>query len=116
MKKIKKINMKGHVTAKLTFFDLGWRDNIIYSVKAKSEEKNKGLMMLEKLRNFFNFSKKDEEDFRKKMIEMQIKAFTPTKYFEQLKPLKKFERDEKGQIISPFTKKKDEQKEDTGKP
>ena len=116
MRKIKKINRKPNVTAKLTFFDFGWRDNIIYSVKATSKEKSKGLMMLEKLNDFFNFSKQDQEDFKKKMIEMQIKAFTPTKYFEQVKPLKKFERDERGRIISPFSIKKDEQKEDTEKP
>ena len=116
MRKIKKIYRNGEVIAKLILFDWGWRDNIIYSSKAKSGEKSKGLMMIEKLRNFFNFSKKDEEDFRKKMIEMQIKAFSPTKYFEQIKPLKKFERDEKGNIISPFSIKKDEQKEDTEKP
>ncbi len=113
MKKVKKVFRKAELTAKLIFFDWGWRDNIIYSSKAKSNEKGKGLMMLEKLKNFFNFTKKDEEDYEKKMIEWQKEAFTPTKYPKLVKPLKKFPRDERGQIISPFDIKKNEPKTDT---
>ena len=98
--KPKKVNRKGNATAKLTIYDWGWRDNIIYAVTAKANEKLKGLAMLEKLRNLFGVNDIDEKQFRDKMTEMQRKAFTP----EERKPIR-WTRNEKGQIVSPFDKK-----------
>ncbi len=105
MSKDKKEHKKGYLTAKLTFFDWGWRDNVVYNARATQNEKEKGLAMLEKLKNFFGVNRFDEEEFKKKMIEMQKEAFTPTEYTKGRKPVK-WTRDEKGKIVSPFDKKK----------
>ena len=105
MSKDKKEHKKGYAIAKLTFFDWGWRDNIIYNAKATQNEKDKGLAMLEKLKDFFGVNKIDEEEFKKKMIEMQKEAFTATEYPKGREPVK-WTRDKKGKIVSPFDKKK----------
>ena len=104
MIKERKEHKKGFVTAKLTFFDWGWRDKINYNAIAKSHEKEKGFMMVERLRNLFGISRVDEETFRKKMVELERDAFTPNKYPKN-NGLPKWTRDQKGNIISPFSKK-----------
>ncbi|KKM68578.1 hypothetical protein LCGC14_1459530 [marine sediment metagenome] len=104
MSKNKKEHRKGYLTAKLVFFDYGWRDNIVYNAMAKQHEKEKGLAMVERLKNLFNINLFDEEEFRKKMIQMQVEAFTPTEYPKE-RELVKWTRDEKGKIVSPFSKK-----------
>ncbi len=104
MTKQKKINRKPFITAKLILFDWGWRDNILYSSVAKSNEKSKGLAMVERLKNLFNINHHDEKQFREKMIEMHTKAFTPTEYSKGKEPIR-WTRNERGQIISPFDKK-----------
>ncbi len=104
MSKNKKENLKGYLTARLVFFGWGWRDNIVYSAKATQNEKEKGLAMMERLKNFFGLDKIDEEKFREKMIELQKEAFTPTKYPKERKPVK-WTKDQRGNIISPFSKK-----------
>ncbi len=99
----KKISRKGYQTAKLTFFDWGWRDNVTYSAKAKPNEKQKGLAMLEKLKDFFGVNKYDEEEFREKMIQLQRDAFTPSEEPKKKETIK-WTRDARGQIRSPFKK------------
>ena len=105
MNKNKKEHRKGYLTAKLTLFDYGWRDNIVYNAIAKQHEKEKGLAMVERLKNLFNINRFDEEEFKKRMIEMQVEAFTPTEYPKGRQPVK-WTKDERGKIISPFSKKK----------
>ncbi|KKN59069.1 hypothetical protein LCGC14_0546240 [marine sediment metagenome] len=91
--KVKKQIRKGFLTAKLTFFDWGWADNVIYRVIGKTNEKDKGLLMIDKIKQFFGIRNNDIEDSETKRIKDEIKRINWT-------------RDEKGQIISPFDKKK----------
>ncbi len=109
MSKDKKEHKKAFVTAKLMLFDWGWRDRIIYNSSAKQHEKDKGIMMVEKLKNLFGISHVDEETFRSKMVELEKDAFTPNKYPKEIKPFK-WTRDEKGRLISPYSKKAKEVK------
>lgn len=96
----KKIVKKGDLTAKLTFFDWGWADNVVFSVKAKVSEKYKGLQMIERIKMFFGISNKEivrnEEDNLKTEI-AEIKGN---------KSKIKWTRDEEGNITSPFKSKK----------
>ncbi len=87
-----KEHKKPFATAKLIFYDWGWRENIIYRVTARCNEKGKGLLMLSAIRNYFGISSADE----KKDEEVKIK-----REVEEIK----WKRDERGQIVSPFSKK-----------
>jgi hypothetical protein len=92
--------------ARLDFHDFWGR--LIDRIKGKTTEKDKGLLMVEKIQQNFGISGKDKDAFRAKMIEMQEKAFKPTKYpkIKKQEPIK-WTRDAQGKIISPFDKKKD---------
>lgn len=89
---VKKPIKKGFLTAKLTFFDWGWADNVIYKIKGRTNEKDKGLLMINKIKEFFGIHNNDIEDSEKKRIKDEIKRIN-------------WHRDEKGRIISPFDKK-----------
>lgn len=91
MTKPKKVFRKGNITAKLIFYDWGWRENIIYSVTARETEKEKGLMMVSRLKELFGISKKDEDEFK-------------IKIFREFREPIIWKRDDKGQIVSPFKK------------
>lgn len=99
-----KEHKKSFVTAKLMFYDWGWREKIIYNTSAKSNEKEKGVMMVEKLKNLFGISRVDEETFQKRMVELERDAFTPNEYPPEMKPFK-WTRDAKGNLVSPYPKK-----------
>ncbi len=89
---IKKEHRKGYVTAKLVFFDWGWADNIIYKLRGKTNEKNKGLMMIHKIKEFFNIKGDEIKEHEKEENKKEIDRI-------------KWTRDEKGNIVSPFDKK-----------
>lgn len=95
MNKIKKEHRKPFVTAKLIFYDWGWRENVIYRVKASCSEKNKGLLMIDAIRNYFGISNREENEYEEIKIKREIRAIKPIKWA----------RDEKGNIISPFSRK-----------
>ena len=84
---------KNYVTAKLIFYDWGWAENIIYRIRGKVSEKNKGLEMINKIKEFFGIHNKDIEEHESKVIDDEIKKINWT-------------RDEEGKIISPFRSKK----------
>ena len=90
----KKIIRKNLLTAKLTIFDWGWADNIIYNLRARTSEKTKGIMMLEKIKEIFGINDYDVYNHEENEIKAQQK-------------IQKIEwtRDEDGRIISPFKKK-----------
>lgn len=90
---VKKQIRKGFLTAKLTFFDWGWADNVVYRVRGKTNEKDKGLLMIDKIKEFFGIQNTDIKDSESKRIKDEIKRINWT-------------RDEKGRITSPFNKKK----------
>ncbi len=91
--KNKKQIKKAVVTAKLTFFDWGWADNIIYKHKARVNEKEKGIQMISKIKEFFGITNKDIKDSEEITITHEIERIEWT-------------RDEKGNIVSPFRSKK----------
>jgi hypothetical protein len=95
MSKIKKEHRKSFVSAKLIFYDWGWRENVIYRVKASCNEKNKGLLMIDAIRNYFGINNMDEKEHEEIKIKREVRAIQPIKWT----------RDEKGQIVSRFAKK-----------
>lgn len=88
-KNIKKDHRKSYVTAKLVFFDWGWADNIIYKLRGKTTEKNKGLMMIQKIKEFFSINGKEIKEHEEKENKKEVNRI-------------KWTRDEEGNIISPF--------------
>ena len=92
MKKRKEV--KGnHMTAKLSFFEGGWGDRLLYRIKAKTNEKIKGMLMIDKIKDFFGITNNDQRDFEKNNIKEESERIRWT-------------RDERGNIVSPFQSKK----------
>lgn len=94
---------KADLTAKLTFFDWGWADNVIFSLKAMITEKHKGFLMIEKIKMFFNINNKDIINNEEQHIKREINDI---KEMQKEKSKIKWTRDEQGNIISPFRTKK----------
>lgn len=91
-----KEHKKPFATAKLIFYDWGWRENIIYRLSARCNEKGKGLMMINAIKNYFGISDSDERKDEEIRIRREVRAIRPIK----------FTRDEKGNLASPFRTKK----------
>ncbi len=91
--KDKKENSKNYITAKLAFFDYGWAEKVIYRIKAKTTEKYKGFLMIDKIKDFFGITNKEIKGFEKKEIKDETKRIEWT-------------RDEEGKIVSPYRSKK----------
>lgn len=92
--KPQKEHRKSFVSAKLIFYDWGWRENIIYRLKASCNEKQKGILMIDAIRNYFGINKSEEKEFEKLKIKKEFRALEPIKW----------RRNDKGQIISRFAK------------
>ena len=93
-KPFKKINRKPHLTAKLTFFDWGWADNIVFKLIARVSDREKGFVMIERIKTFFNINNNDIIKNEKETIK------------EEMNQQIKWTRDEEGNIVSPFKSKK----------
>lgn len=108
-KKKNSFNFLRELRAKLSFDD-GFAERPIYSIKGKTNEKEKGINMLELIESQFGISKEDRQKaFRAQMEELNDLAMQPTEYPKPFKPDKiKFTRDEKGNLASPFRTKKKE--------
>ena len=79
MNRRKKFNHRsGNVAdiARLNFHD--HFGNLFDRTRAKVNEKEKGVMMVDKLKNRFGITELDEEKFRQKMMDWQEDAMTPT--------------------------------------
>ena len=94
MKQKKQIR-KGVLTAKLTFFDWGWADNIVYTHKAKINEKLKGIQMISQIKYFFGITNKDIKESEEITIRHEIEKI-------------EWSRDEEGKIVSPFRTRREE--------
>jgi len=99
---------RSEIIATLTFNDWKYGHSIIDRIRGKVTEKNKGLIMLDKLESYFGINDFDKNDFRKKMKEKEEKDFddmikqaNERKLLFKTEPVK-WTRDEKGRIISPF--------------
>ncbi len=91
--RFKKQIRKSLLTAKLTFFDWGWADNIIYSKKARVNEKKEGIKMISQIKQFFGITNNDIKENEEITIRHEIQRIEWT-------------RDNEGNIISPFGTKK----------
>ena len=94
----KKEHRKSFVSAKLIFYDWGWRENVIYRLKASCSDKQKGLLMVAAIRNYFGISNSDEKE-EEVRIQKEFRAIPPIDWT----------RNKKGQIISKFSKNLKEQ-------
>ncbi|KKM79977.1 hypothetical protein LCGC14_1344460, partial [marine sediment metagenome] len=79
---------------------------LIFSLKALTTEKIKGIMMVDKLENDFNISDYDKEIFRKEMQEREEREWEEMERQAEAMKGKPFKRDEHGNIISPFALKR----------
>ncbi len=102
-KKAKKLGYKPKniLRARLSFND-GFAERPLYSIKANTNEKNKGINMVELIKDNFNITQSDIKEFQ------QIQFNELSSDFEELEKKMvdrkkiKWERDERGNIISPF--------------
>lgn len=93
----KKVNRKNFLTAKLMIYDWGWADKVLYRIKARANEKGKGVMMLEKIKEIFGINENDIYRYEERELETLRNIEKPVKWA----------RDERGNIISPFRKKEE---------
>ena len=100
MSKIKKDHKKPFLTAKLIFYDWGWRENVIYRIKSSCNDKEKGLLMIDSIRNYFGINNADENEYEEIRIKREVRAMQPIEWT----------KDKKGRIISPFSNKSKEDK------
>jgi len=99
----KKIVKKPNLTAKLTFFDWGWADNVVFSLKAKVTEKYKGLIMIDRVKAFFGITNKEIVNNEKENIEKEMADIEESR---DKSTRDRWTRDEGGNIVSPFKTKK----------
>ncbi len=98
-KKNKKFIGSRDLRAKLSF-DQGWAEKPIYVIKASTNEKSKGVSMIELIKQNFGLS---DLEIKERLKILNEEAMTPTvvaKPFSQ--KVIKLERDSKGNIVSPF--------------
>lgn len=96
--------------ARLDFHN--WYGDLVDRTKCCVNEKHQGFMMLEKIKNRFSLSQSDIEHFREELKEreridfegMEIQA---KQRIKGLGPVE-WTRDTRGQIITPWSKKKEE--------
>ncbi len=103
---------KSRLRAKLTF-DEGMAEYPVYSIKAFTNEKEKGINMLKLIEDNFEISDEDRRDYiRRKLEEWDKDSMKPTDYPKgfRTEPFK-WTKDERGNIISPFSDKAKELKE-----
>lgn len=91
--------------AKLSFDD-GFAERPLYTIKAFTNEKSKGINMLSLIEDNFSITLEDRLEHEKKEWEDLSKDIN--EFSREVDKRKKVEwtKDEKGRIISPFSKKK----------
>ena len=97
------------VIVKLTAFESFRKENPIYRCQANSNDKKKGSMMIQYLKDLFNIGSTDEQKHFKNEVEEQKKLIS-NKNFGSTKI--DWTRDEDGNIISPFSAKLKKKKEE----
>lgn len=104
----KKYFGSSEIRARLSF-DEGFRERPLYAIKAKVTEKDKGIDMIELIKQHFNISQKDEKEaFEKKMEFFRADFPRPTKIPKEIKQQRiKWTRDNKGRVVSPFRAKRE---------
>lgn len=91
------------LNARLSFND-GFAEKPIYSIKAVTTEKNKGLDMVDLIMNNFNITIRDIE-YHKEVVKAQILEEMNHLSNRIVSPSVKLNRDESGNLVSPFANK-----------
>ncbi len=78
-----------------------WYGKLLQRTKAKTTEKDKGVMMIDRIIDIFSLSPSMIEQLRREIREKDAEAWEPTKYPKGQEPVR-WTRDEKGRIVSPF--------------
>jgi len=86
--------------ARLDFHDFCGR--LIDRTRCNITEKEKGMFMIDKIGDRFNINDFDLQQFREEMIRREIKDFEEMEEQAKKREPVKWNRDEKGNIISPF--------------
>ena len=115
----RKNRKEGSMIATLNFLEYSPFPKVLYGIKSNTNEKDKGMLMIDAIQHNFSIDDIDMDQFRmelkkkeeKDFAELNIIAIEEKKEEVKKKGLKdeqpKFKRDEKGNIISPFATKKD---------
>ncbi len=90
--------------AHLSFND-GYAERPIYSIKAITSEKNKGFDMIDLIMDNFNIVSREIEEHRE-VVKAQILEEMNHLSKNVISPPIKLNRDERGNLISPFANKK----------
>ena len=107
--KKKKNTRQGRVAeiSKLDFHDFSGR--LIDRTRAKVTERDKGVLMIQNIKDRFNLSDIDIQEFRRVMHQRELEDFEDMKIQAEIIKRKnlisqpiKWTRDEKGNVISPF--------------
>lgn len=108
-KRIHKFNGSSDLRVKLSF-DEGFAERPIYVIKGRTTEKQKGINMIDLIKQNFNIS---ELDVKKQLEEYNKDAMIPTEYHGAYMTKKiKWTTDSEGNKISPFSANINKQKED----
>lgn len=79
-------------------FDEGFAEQPIYSIKGFTNEKDKGIDMIELIKNNFSITQWDIEKGRSREAEEQYQ------HYKKSQGAIKWTRDDKGNIVSPFSR------------
>lgn len=90
--------------ARLSFND-GYVESPIYSIKAMTTEKDKGLDMINLIMDNFNIVCKEISEYRERVDSDMLEEMRQLRIQSISKPLK-LNRDDKGNLASPFATKK----------
>jgi len=101
---------KSRLRARLSFDD-GYAERPLYSIRAFTNEKNKGMNMIELIQDNFNINSLDVKEFQQEKFNELTNDFEVLEkdIIRKKEPLK-LTRDEKGNLMSPFGNKAKELK------
>lgn len=103
-KKRKKLNYqpKSKLRCRLSF-DEGYAERPLYSIKAFTNEKDKGINMVDLIQNNFDINSMDIKEFHEANINILANDFQDLKNIPRtLREPLKLTRDEQGNLMSPF--------------
>lgn len=98
-----KVYRSSKLRARLSFND-GYAENPMYSMKAVTSEKNKGMDMVILIQDNFNFTDEELKQYKNFIKEEMIEEINNLSS-NLISPPIKLNRDERGNLVSPFASK-----------
>lgn len=96
---------KSRLRAKLSF-DEGYAERPLYSIKALTNEKDKGISMIELILDNFSITLGEVKEAQHQKFSQTVTEFSEVKKLKDGTESKiKWTRDERGNIVSPFDRK-----------